>query len=78
MKSKNQKINKYLNLGTISVFSFIFTYLLGFTVCTKPTSKNLFFNWFGISSDKFHVVYERNVFLKNSQRLMELSNMLKS
>lgn len=41
MKSKNQKINKYLNLGTISVsLAFAFTYLLGSTACTKHTSNN--------------------------------------
>ena len=41
MKSKNQKPNKYLNLGTISVsLAFAFTYLLGSTACTKHTSNN--------------------------------------
>lgn len=41
MKSKNQKTNKYLNLGTISVsLAFAFTYLLGSTACTKHTSNN--------------------------------------
>lgn len=39
MKSKNQKTNRYLNLGTISVsLAFVFTYLLGSTACTKHTS----------------------------------------
>lgn len=41
MKYKNQKTNKYLNLGTISVsLAFAFTYLLGSTACTKHTSNN--------------------------------------
>lgn len=41
MKSKNQKINRDLNLGTISVsLAFVFTYLLGSTACTKHTSNN--------------------------------------
>lgn len=41
MKSKNQKINRHLNLGTISVsLAFVFTYLLGSTACTKYTSNN--------------------------------------
>lgn len=41
MKSKNQKTNKYLNLGTISVsLAFAFTYLFGSTACTKHTSNN--------------------------------------
>ena len=39
MKSKDQKTNKYLNVGTISVsLAFGFTYLLGSTACTKHTS----------------------------------------
>lgn len=41
MKFKDQKINRELNLGTISVsLAFIFTYLLGSTACTKYTSNN--------------------------------------
>lgn len=41
MKSKDQKTNKYLNLGTISVsLAFVFTYLLGSTASTKYTSNN--------------------------------------
>lgn len=41
MKSKNQKTNRYLNMGTISVsLAFVFTYLLGSTACTKHTSND--------------------------------------